>query len=514
MPNKISVVMVIYNQREFVAAAIRSIFRQDYSNAFEFVISDDASTDDSPAIISEVVKEAPPHVTVRVIFGQVRKGAFRNFSRALRIASGEFVVVADGDDVSLPHRISEGVNCLIESGVSACGSSRLSSQDFGMTKGGRFDVDRTRFCLSENSPINLEKRVPNIVGASFVFCRSILINFQKIDSVLVNNHNADQAIFWRAVASRGYRDLPSVSVLYNTSSGGVTLRRKEENFRAQHAWLNTLDIHWRRVFNKIGNKLAASDVFSQAGFFDHAHTARVAAREIAIGLSGLLKQMISAGVWLYCPELFSKEKIDYVLSKERWCLSFFDDVISNPKKITSEVAAPDLVIFFAQLAELGVVSLFTPSYNFLAIPDDRKFKKIAFLRVLSAIRLNALQSPGDSVALSEIALSSIRKLVTPFLKNGMIYYRGAARVFNWANFRALPRVDFTYLAYSLIGIDPATIGKCNMPLGCGKSEILVRVLGVRRLIGFRGLSISDRTLIVLSAAKFKIFRFLRERSLL
>ncbi|MFZ4461393.1 MAG: glycosyltransferase family 2 protein [Patescibacteria group bacterium] len=46
---KVSVVMALYNTKDFVATAIESVLSQSFQD-FEFIIVDDASTDGSYAI--------------------------------------------------------------------------------------------------------------------------------------------------------------------------------------------------------------------------------------------------------------------------------------------------------------------------------------------------------------------------------------------------------------------------------------------------------------------------------
>ena len=53
---KISVVVTCYNTRDYIADAIRSVARQSLRN-FECVIVDDASTDDSVAVIQRTIDE-------------------------------------------------------------------------------------------------------------------------------------------------------------------------------------------------------------------------------------------------------------------------------------------------------------------------------------------------------------------------------------------------------------------------------------------------------------------------
>ncbi len=95
--------MITYNQADFVAEAIQSVIDQDYPN-IQLVISDDASSDDTPAIIQDFYERNP-----KVILPNINKsniGITKNFNLALERCNGEYVTFLDGDDVFSPGKLS------------------------------------------------------------------------------------------------------------------------------------------------------------------------------------------------------------------------------------------------------------------------------------------------------------------------------------------------------------------------------------------------------------------------
>ena len=102
---KASILFVTYNQRCFVAEAIRSAMVQDYPD-LELVVCDDASSDDTRAILEEELRQCPPHISVVRAHTGKNIGLLANFNQSTAACSGEFVVVMAGDDVSMPHRVS------------------------------------------------------------------------------------------------------------------------------------------------------------------------------------------------------------------------------------------------------------------------------------------------------------------------------------------------------------------------------------------------------------------------
>lgn len=103
----ISVIMTNYNTSyEYLREAIESILSQTYSN-FEFIIVDDASTDNSLSIIESYNDDR-----IRIIKNENNIGLTKSLNKALEYANGEFVARMDADDISLPERFERQVEFL------------------------------------------------------------------------------------------------------------------------------------------------------------------------------------------------------------------------------------------------------------------------------------------------------------------------------------------------------------------------------------------------------------------
>ena len=114
---RVSVVMSVYNCSSDVGRAIRSILDQTYRN-FEFIIVDDASTDNSMEIVARF--DDP---RIRVLSNRENLGLASSLNRGIRAARGEFVARMDCDDVSLPARLKHQVRYMDRNPeVTVCGS--------------------------------------------------------------------------------------------------------------------------------------------------------------------------------------------------------------------------------------------------------------------------------------------------------------------------------------------------------------------------------------------------------
>ncbi|MEQ1667694.1 MAG: glycosyltransferase family 2 protein [Sulfuriferula sp.] len=97
----VSVVMATYNGEKYLRQQLDSILEQTYQH-IELIAVDDASTDKTPSILEEY---AALDSRVHVFPAEKNLGLVANFERGLRLASGEFVVLADQDDIFRKNKI-------------------------------------------------------------------------------------------------------------------------------------------------------------------------------------------------------------------------------------------------------------------------------------------------------------------------------------------------------------------------------------------------------------------------
>ena len=101
----VSIVALCYNQAPFVAEALDSILAQTYPN-LEVVLVDDASTDDSRAVLARYAQAQPQWQT---LFLDQNVGNCAAFNAGFRRTRGEFVIDFATDDVLLPARVADQV---------------------------------------------------------------------------------------------------------------------------------------------------------------------------------------------------------------------------------------------------------------------------------------------------------------------------------------------------------------------------------------------------------------------
>lgn len=106
MSPRVSILMPVYNNGDYVAEAIESMLSQTFSD-FELIVLDDCSSDHSREVIESFTDK-------RIIYHRNEKnlGLANNLNIGLDMARGEFIARMDGDDISLPERLQIQVDFL------------------------------------------------------------------------------------------------------------------------------------------------------------------------------------------------------------------------------------------------------------------------------------------------------------------------------------------------------------------------------------------------------------------
>lgn len=106
---KISIIVPVYNVRDYVGNTIESLLNQHYSN-IELILINDGSTDDSLDILQSYARKDNRIVIIDKANGGT--GSARN--AGLKIASGNFISFVDGDDMLSCDALSENIQFLLE----------------------------------------------------------------------------------------------------------------------------------------------------------------------------------------------------------------------------------------------------------------------------------------------------------------------------------------------------------------------------------------------------------------
>lgn len=121
MTPRLSVLVTIYNQRPYIAEALRSVLAQETHAELEILVGVDQSTDGSEEIAREFERSHPG--TLRVFYRSKRLGLIENFRRLYREARGEYRALLEGDDYwTDPLKLERQIRLLDDqAGMILCG---------------------------------------------------------------------------------------------------------------------------------------------------------------------------------------------------------------------------------------------------------------------------------------------------------------------------------------------------------------------------------------------------------
>ena len=102
----ISVCIATYNGEKYIKEQLDSIIPQ-LGHEDEIVISDDGSSDSTLDIINSINDER-----IRITVNQGKHGVNSNFNNALLHAKGDFIFLADQDDIWLSGKVAECLKAL------------------------------------------------------------------------------------------------------------------------------------------------------------------------------------------------------------------------------------------------------------------------------------------------------------------------------------------------------------------------------------------------------------------
>ena len=110
---KVSIVMMAYNQAKFIAQAVESVIAQKHIYDWELLISDDHSTDNTHEIVKIYLNLFPENIFY--FKNDTNIGLHKNYESIIKKSSGEYIALLEADDYWLdPLKLSLQLELLIK----------------------------------------------------------------------------------------------------------------------------------------------------------------------------------------------------------------------------------------------------------------------------------------------------------------------------------------------------------------------------------------------------------------
>lgn len=156
----ISVVIATYNRARMVAQALEAALGQTRPPE-EIVALDDASTDETPAVLERL---ASAHPRIRVLRREINSGGIQSWNQATEAARGDFIAFCCDDDRFLPDHLEASLRFL--HGHPEIGLVHASFVDVIETSDGASgdDCASCKESFEQREPRTLRSAAPLIIG--------------------------------------------------------------------------------------------------------------------------------------------------------------------------------------------------------------------------------------------------------------------------------------------------------------------------------------------------------------
>lgn len=214
----VSILLIAYHQADSIGAAIAGALAQTYE-PLEIIASDDASADGTWAAMQRAVAGyAGPH-RVRLNRNEHNLGIGAHLSALAQMAQGELLVVAAGDDVSLPQRCEKLVEAWLahERRPDLLASALVDIDAEGRMHGEIVPSDLQAY----RSLAQWAAQPPFVVGAAQAWTKRLFERFGPLPPGTVAE---DLVMVFRALGSGGALTLREPLVQYRR--GGISRRRR------------------------------------------------------------------------------------------------------------------------------------------------------------------------------------------------------------------------------------------------------------------------------------------------
>jgi len=327
--------LITYNQQRFIREAVRGALAQTYS-PLEIIISDDCSTDRTYAIIQEEVAQYNGPHTVILNRNDTNLGIGEHVNYVAKLSSGELIIGAAGDDISLPQRTEMIFQTYIKSGKRA--KSIFSNMIVIDEKGGQHGI----YSVADENELSLQWMIDKgngIYGAAHACCKDLFDMFGFLPENLIQE---DMVIPFRAALAGKIEFINEPLVLYrrhrdNLSNPMGDLRNVQTLLAANRVktcdrstvyltWLadiKTIRSHYparKKEFELLSENIKSKMTINryEIRLFEAPFFERVTIINEAIK-GGVVLKIIRRWIFMFfLPKLF----LNYLRIKKRWLLRF------------------------------------------------------------------------------------------------------------------------------------------------------------------------------------------------
>jgi glycosyltransferase involved in cell wall biosynthesis len=277
----VSVCVVTYNQEKYIAECLESVINQKTNFAFEIIVGEDCSTDNTRAIVQQYVDKYPD--LIKPIFHKKNIGTVENIKMVYAAAKGKYISHIDGDDLTLPDKLQKQFNAL-ESNFDCimCTHDMELSDEYNNRYKRSFSSNRKNV----NSLFDLYEKLPFFAHSSKTFVNNITNDFWNNFS----NETTDIELHVKQAKKGKIFHINEKLGVYRQSTG-ISTKNSKVNILLSNATRRIFEealIDNSNDYEKINNYYAKS-------LFNYAYQSAIYGDKV--GLSSYINESISISVF-------------------------------------------------------------------------------------------------------------------------------------------------------------------------------------------------------------------------
>ncbi len=208
----VSIITPTYNAARFVHETIRSIQRQTCGD-WEMLITDDNSTDATPALIDQIASEDG---RIRVFKLNTNSGAGVARNNSIKQAQGRYIAFCDSDDQWMPDKLERQI-------------AFMQKHDLALTYASYTRIDE------EGKPVGLVHCRPRLsyqdmLRNNYIGCLTAMYDTDKVGKVYMPDirKRQDWALWLKIIKEHGdARGLDETLAIYRARSGSISSNKLE-----------------------------------------------------------------------------------------------------------------------------------------------------------------------------------------------------------------------------------------------------------------------------------------------
>ena len=213
----VSIIMPSYNTARFIEESIKSVLAQTYTN-WELIIVDDASTDNTDAVVQGVVRDCHPRVGGDLLSSRIHYlknaqncGAAVSRNLALAQAKGKWIAFLDSDDLWVPEKLEKQLKFMAE-----------KSYAFSYTRYEEVDENGKPTGTFVGGPKRITKT--GMFNYCWPGCLTVMYNREVVGDIQIADirKNNDYAIWLKVCRKADCYLLPETLASYRKRGGSIS----------------------------------------------------------------------------------------------------------------------------------------------------------------------------------------------------------------------------------------------------------------------------------------------------